>query len=372
MNDHNNSLLPVTVGPKVPAVIDVVPPWHAPVDGKELLTSIAVLFNRFLFLADGVADAIALWVGHVWCVNQFRHSPRLAFCSAESGSGKSVALDLLHCLTPNPVLMDCPSEASLCRFIHHVQPTLLLDETDNWLSTSKGITSLLNSGHRQGPARVRCHGSQVRKYYTFSAVALAGLGELPTTLQTRSLVVRMLPPKPGEEAEPFDVLNCDYAKELGQKLVRWAGDNQEALRNCNPTLPPDAVNRLADNWRPLFAIAEVLGGEWIDRANAAFDALKAESAEEVSSGKMLLKAIKSILEVGGVDRIASKQVVAELAKLEDPIVQGGRRVRGLTAQDIAQMLRPYRIKPCTMRINGELAKGYWAADFADAFARYLR
>jgi putative DNA primase/helicase len=348
MKENENSLLPVVAGSKLPAVIEAVQPWKVTVNGAQLFAAIATLFNRFLFLADGVSDAIALWVGHVWCVNRFRHSPRLAFCSAESGSGKSVALDLLHCLAPNPVLMDCPSEASLCRFIHHLQPTLLLDETDNWLGNSKGITSLLNSGHRQGPARVRCFGAQVRTYYTYGPVALAGLGELPTTLQTRSLVVRMLPPKPGEEKEAFDILNCAHAKELGQQLARWAIDNADALSACDPKLPSDAVSRLADNWRPLFAIAEVLGGEWIGRANAAFNALKAESSEELSAGKMLLRAIQTILETKAVDRIASKDVVVELAKLEDPIAQSGRRARGLTAQDIAQMLRPYRIKPCTV------------------------
>ena len=372
MKESDNSPLPVVAGPKTPSVISTVKPWETPVNGAQLLTAIAALFGRFLFLADGVADAIALWVAHVSCVNQFRHSPRLAFCSAEAGSGKTVALDLLHCLTPNPVLMDCPSEASLCRLIHHLQPTLLLDETDNWLPNSKGITSLINSGHRQGAMRVRCYGSQVRKYNSFGPVALAGLGELPSTLKTRSLVIRMLPPKPGEEPELFDYLNCGHAMELGQQLTRWAIDNSDALRTCNPTLPLEAVNRLADNWRPLFAIAAVLGGEWIVRANAAFDALKAESFDEISSGKMLLRAIKTILDARAVDRIASKEIVVELARLEEPISHAGRPVRGLTAQDIAQMLRPYRIKPCTMRINGEVAKGYWAADFADAVARYLR
>jgi len=40
-------------------------------------------------------------------------------------------------------------------------------------------------------------------------------------------------------------------------------------------MPPTAFNRLADNWRPLFAIAEIAGGDWPQRALAAFTALSA-------------------------------------------------------------------------------------------------
>jgi hypothetical protein len=38
-------------------------------------------------------------------------------------------------------------------------------------------------------------------------------------------------------------------------------------------LPPSAFNRLADNWRPLFAIAETAGGDWPRRAADAFTKL---------------------------------------------------------------------------------------------------
>jgi len=371
MNDENSSLLPVPAGEGCLSVANQVPPWPLKVVGAQVLAALSTLFNHFLFLARGVADALSLWVAHTYCVDEFSHSPRLAFCSAEPGSGKSAALDILFTLSSRPVIMDCPSEASLCRLIHQVRPTLLLDETDNWLSTSRGLTSLLNSGHRQGPARARCIGSKVRVYLTYGPVALAGLGDLPPTLQTRALVVRMLPPKAGETREPFDILNCNPAKELGRKLARWVMDNRMELRHCRPNLPANAVNRIADNWRPLFAIAEVAGGDWPERARDGFEALKSEASQGLSSGKMLLKCIQAIFAANGAHRIASKVLVSELAKSDDLITNSTRWTRPPTAQDVAQILRPYRIKPSTMRINGELAKGYALADFADAFERYL-
>jgi hypothetical protein len=45
----------------------------------------------------------------------------------------------------------------LCRLIRDYDPTLILDEFDNWLPKSKGLISLLNGGHQQGYTRARCH-----------------------------------------------------------------------------------------------------------------------------------------------------------------------------------------------------------------------
>jgi len=49
---------------------------------------------------------------------------------------------------------------------------------------------------------------------------------------------------------------------LCRKLARWAQDNFAALQACDPPMPPGAYNRVADNWRPIFAIAQIAGGDW--------------------------------------------------------------------------------------------------------------
>ena len=47
-------------------------------------------------------------------------------------------------------------------------------------------------------------------------------------------------------------------------------------------------NRLADNWRPLFALAEAAGGDWPKRARRAFDLLGKPGDEVVSRSVLLL------------------------------------------------------------------------------------
>src|SRR5207247_351802 len=50
---------------------------------------------------------------------------------------------------------------------------------------------------------------------------------------------------------------------------------------CDPELPATAFNRLADNWRPLLAIAEVAGGDWPRLALESFNHLTSHPTPSV-------------------------------------------------------------------------------------------
>lgn len=341
------------------------------VDGAQVLNAMAWHFNRFLCLFTGAADAMALWAALTHCVEYFLHAPRLAFCSPEPGSGKTTALRLLGHFCARPILMIDPSEATLCRLIHEGRPTLILDEFDTWLPHSRGLLSLLNGGHQQGYVRPRCRGGRYEVYKIFAAVALGGLNELPATLRSRSLVIRMLPPKRGETRMPLHASDVGNQIELARKLARWAYDNRQALQDCRPTLPSAAVNRTADNWRPLFAIAEIAGGDWPERAREAFASFQAKAGEEVSTGKRLLKCIRTVFDQTGADKISSKELVTELNTLEMPLWDNPHGSPQLTVLTIAQLLRPYAIAPTTLRLPKGLAKGYYRSAFEDAFERFL-
>ena len=43
----------------------------------------------------------------------------------------------------------------------------------------------------------------------------------------------------------------------------------------------------------------------------------------------------------------------------------------MTGKKLAGLLKPYGIEPTQQRRGGEPERGYFAADFTDAFARYL-
>ena len=45
-------------------------------------------------------------------------------------------------------------------------------------------------------------------------------------------------------------------------------------------MPPGAYNRVADNWRPIFAIAQIAGGDWPQLALEAYHHLAHQRATE--------------------------------------------------------------------------------------------
>ena len=99
------------------------------------------------------------------------------------------------------------------------------------------------------------------------------IGDLPRTLADRSICIRLVKAEPGQIVARFDQEHIEIETELCRKLARWTQDHFAEIQACDPKLPDTAFNRLADNWRPLFAIAEVAGGDWPRLALEAFNHL---------------------------------------------------------------------------------------------------
>jgi len=188
------------------------------------------------------------------------------------------------------------------------------------------------------------------------------------------------------------------------QLARWAQDNFAAIKACQPTLPPTAFNRLADNWRPLFAIAEVAGGGRPQRALTAFNhlatppstngqseassqlrtphsALPIEAAVQFRTPHSalriqicLLSDTRQIFTQSAATRLSSKQLVDALRALPstNPQIHSSNNPRpGLTERRLAQQLRPYGIRPRNLRIDGVQAKGYLHEDLREIARRYI-
>ena len=67
-------------------------------------------------------------------------------------------------------------------------------------------------------------------------------------------------------------------------------------------MPAGAFNRLADNWRPLFAIAETVGGDRPQRAARSFTLLTSqEDADAHGIGTMLLGDIHAAFDEVGAE-----------------------------------------------------------------------
>src|SRR5262249_37214054 len=133
------------------------------------------------------------------------------------------------------------------------------------------IRALLNAGHRKGAVAGRCvaHGKTVttEEIPAYAALAVSGLGWLPDTLMSRSIVVRMRPRHSDEHIEPYRPrLHEAQGAEVCRLVQQWAATQTEVTW---PVLPEAIQDRAADCWEPLIAVADAAGGEWPERARAA-------------------------------------------------------------------------------------------------------
>ncbi|MGA2686376.1 MAG: DUF3631 domain-containing protein [Verrucomicrobiota bacterium] len=337
-------------------------PWPDPVGGAQVLDAVATTFANYVALPAGAADALALWTAHAHCFKAFIHSPRLNLFSPEKGCGKTTLLDVVCSLTPRALRTESITPAVLFRLVELHKPILALDEVDTYLADNDELRGLLNAGHKRG-ARA------------FAPAVLAGIGHLQGTLHDRSVQIRLVRARPGEVMARFDSRRTARERELSRQLARWTRDNFKRLEACDPAMPADCFNRLADNWRPLMAIAEIAGGPWPERARTAFTLLTSnEDLEAQGYGVMLLRDLRDLFTADGVDRLTSATIVERLNQMEDRPWCDERKGHGVNANWLSRKLRPFSIQPRTIRTGvgqDETAKGYQLDDFAESFGRYL-
>jgi putative DNA primase/helicase len=348
--------------------------WPGPVDGADILAELAETFSRYVVLPVGAADVLALWTAHTHCFQSFVWSPRLNISSPEKGCGKTTLRDVLAVLVPRSLPTENLSVAVLFRVIEAHKPTILADEYDSWLHDNEELRGMLNAGHRRGGQALRCEGDshEVRAFNVFAPAVLCGIGALPGTLHDRSIVIRLERAKPGEVRERYDSRRVEYETELCRKLARWCVDSGPRLEACDPVLPSGAFNRLADNWRPLFAVAAIAGGDWPHRAADAFTALTSkEESDAQGIGSMLLADIKKVFDETQAVRVFSQALVRNLCNMTDRPWPEANRGRPITETWLARRLNGFRINSKTLRIGDGRAKGYELADFTESFERYL-
>ncbi|MBW1994682.1 MAG: DUF3631 domain-containing protein, partial [Deltaproteobacteria bacterium] len=131
-------------------------------------------------------------------------------------------------------------------------------------------------------------------------------------------------------------------------------------------------DRANDNWRPLLKIADVIGGEWPDRARESAKILADVEDDEDSVGIRLLGDIKKIFEDHKAAQLFSQTIADDLGDREDrPWSEWGRQQDKITKRQVARLLSRYGIKPKILRIGDTVARGYHLDQFQDAFNRYL-
>jgi hypothetical protein len=351
-------------------------------DDLQILARIERFVRRFVAYPDDHArKAHVLWIAHTHAMNCWDSTPRLFFGSPEPGSGKTRALEVTELLVPRPVEAVNVTPAYLFRKVSDEAgaPTILYDEIDTVFGPkakdNEEIRGLLNAGHRRGAVAGRCvvRGKEIHteEIPAYCAVALAGLGNLPDTILSRSVVVRMRRRAAGETIEPFRRrLEEPVGTCLRMDLAEWVASVEPALKDSWPQMPNGIADRDADVWEPLLAIADAAGGEWPERARVA--AVTLVTASKESTPSLCVQLLADIQEVfAGYDYLATARLLEKLNNL-DEAPWGDLKGRPLDARALARMLKQYGVRPRSIRDGYDTMKGYHRADFHDPWSRYLR
>ena len=98
--------------------------------------------------------------------------------------------------------------------------------------------------------------------------------------------------------------------------------------------------------------------------------MHADSTEAESSfGIQMLTDIKGVFEKLGSPKLFTTDLLEALTAI-DEAPWGSWKNRGLRANDLARLLKPYGIRSTTVRLEERVAKGYRLEDFTAAWSRY--
>jgi hypothetical protein len=349
-------------------------PWPDPVAGPDLLAELVRTTRRYLVLPEGGATLVSLWFVHSHAHAASRVSPILAIRSPEKRCGKTTTLTLATALVNRALPASNITSAALFRAVEKFQPTLLIDEADTFLREAVELRGIINSGHTRSTAVVvRTVGDEhePRTFSTWSPKAIALIGDLPSTIEDRSVVLTLRRRRPDEQVEELRLDRLESLAPLRSRIARWAVDHLDELHHADPEVPADLHDRARDNWRPLLAIADAVGGAWPARARKAAVVLSGRAGDGDAPGVMLLEDVQALFSARSAERLPSAEIVEELVGMEDRPWPEWRRGQPLTVRQLARLLRPFEIGPKKIRFGETTAQGYELSDMEDAFSRYI-
>jgi len=349
---------------------------------QDLLDEVVLTTKKYLIMTEVQHDALALWIAGGHAHKAFDTFPRLSVQAPEKESGKTRVLDVIYNLVPNPLMTADFSVSSMARSIV-LDKTMLLDEVDAVFKSSsdenRDKKAIINAGFRANGTFLRNTGSggmdiTPTEFNVYSPIALAGIGGLPDTIESRSVIIHMKRKKDNDKVTRFFFKQTEKETKLLRKdMELWAVVANQDLAFARPDMPSEYLSdRAEEMWEPIVAIADMASEDWGKRARTCAVELSAqEEGEEDSTGTKLLRDIKSIFDDLDVPRLFSGELVSKLKEIETSDWNNWHRGNGLNQNDVAKILKGYGIKPSQIRIQADNKRGYEFQQFVDAFSRYL-
>jgi hypothetical protein len=357
----------------------------APTIGEEVFGVIDASLARFIGYSAEYRHTHLLWMAHCWAVDCWPRTPRLLFVSPEPNCGKTTALEITQCFVPrSPKLISNLTEAAFYKRIEDMvkskggRPTILHDQLDKLFGNAEAgrlknpkVENLIETGFQRSGTIERMIKGHTKSFNVYAPVALAGamdLSYVPDAIISRSLIIRLQRALKGEVPEEWnEFIHAPEIAPLCQMLRWWIELIYDDIPGHRPDIPEGLINRDIDKWRPVFTMADLAGGPWPERARVASVASVAGSEAGVPSrGLELLWTMKDIFDEHGA-KVHTETVMPELA---DRGFRWAARPIQESSIVLAGLLRPYGVKPRSVRIGPKSVRGFRREWFEDTWLRY--
>lgn len=364
---------------KIATLTTDIEPYTSRVNGDELAHEILHIVKSHIVCNDAVAIAITLWIFFSWCIDVAYIAPIAWINAPEKRCGKTQLATLMGRMSKRSIMASNVSQSALFRTIERYKPTFVIDEADSFFHGDMDLKNIINCGFsRDNPYVWRCVGDNHEPipFDVFGAKIISGIGKLPSTVMDRSISLTLRRALPTEKRQRVKDIPKATTETIKAKLARWADDNMDRVATSKPKLPETIYNREFDTWEILFQIANTLGDDWLKLVTNACLAITQTDSKEPSENEELLSDIKAIFELQAVDSMATRDLLTALIGADsDGLTKRwatSNKGQPMTDRQLAKRLKDFEIKSSKINKPNETQKrGYYLADFADAFKRYL-
>jgi hypothetical protein len=297
------------------------------VDGLAVAESVRNQFTRYVAFHSEIyteeADTVTLRVMHTHAFEASEVTPYVLVTGPTESGGKSRVPEVAQYLVRQPVFKGVGStRAGLFGGIGANpmgRPTVLLDEMDQH-AESKPLREILNSGFEPGNPILRWK----RTYNVFCPKMFTGIAgaKMPLTGTTLSRCIQIPIRRRIRGEELIERFRRKWAIQesvpIYRERAKWAQTNLEELSWSSPDtegLVED--DRVEDSWEPLIAIADVLGGDWPERARKAMVTLTEIRVSEPTDNLALIRDLKRVWDQIDRDVAHTVELIDRLNGLED-------------------------------------------------------
>lgn len=361
---------------------DLVPLWEGVKqkrqhDLKLALDQAELNLKREVVMGDAEQIASVLWIAHTYVYTEFKMTPRLFITSGDPECGKTTLLSRVAEMSNGGLYLSSSTVSHLGRIRREKGPalTITLDQLDNAFdqkvtSTGAMIDRLIAGAERGSKIGFseKINGRWTPVEYEISfPLALAKIGALPSAaLRSRCIVIQMHPATATEAAQLSLDSKGRVEPNVRPLLAKVMAQLRPDLATSRPPMPAKLINRGADKWRPLLAIAQAAGDEWFERAKAAANELESYEPEHPSH-IVLLRKVMSIVDKWPNDVIFSEELDPLLKNF--PVTQD---VIISTAKQRGDLLNIIGLRAIRVRRDGKQLRGYRISDIRRAAEQYIK